>query len=116
MAAERALRSRFSASAVHPLDRAGRARTIDEAFLSTVGKPERDAAILDVEQGDGGELAQPSDPSLHPRFHSARSSCALAVNLFGPWRLDPFIARDLRIERVQVAEVRAPVPNPRRPA
>lgn len=88
-AAEDALRSKFSELTAHPLDRAGRARTIDEAFLSTVGRPEREAAVRDIKQGDGGELAQPTDPSLYPRFHSARSSCALAVNIFGPWRLDP---------------------------
>ena len=46
-------------------------------------------ALEDVSTGDGSELRQPKDPRLHPRFHSARSSCALAVNAFGYWRCDP---------------------------
>jgi hypothetical protein len=35
----------------------------------------------------------PSDHALFPRFHSARSSCALAANAFAPWRLDPLTLR-----------------------
>jgi hypothetical protein len=96
-AAERALKSTFEMLTTYALDRAGRARTIDESFLSSVKQEERDASILDVKQGDGGELAQPKDRSLYPRFHSARSSCALAVNAFAPWRLDPLSLRILGI-------------------
>src|SRR4051794_4873520 len=96
-AAERALRSTFETLTKFPLDRAGRARTIDESFVSSVEQKEREASIVDVSQGDGGELAEPRDSSLYPRFHSARSSCALAVNAFAPWRLDPTTLRLLGI-------------------
>lgn len=85
---EQTLKERLERFASHPLDRAGRAPTTDDVLLETVPAAERAAAIADVREGDGGELRQPKDSTLAPRFHSARSSCALAVNVFGPWRRD----------------------------
>jgi hypothetical protein len=70
-----------------PLDHAGKLSGVDGAFLDSVPRAARSAAIADVEAGDGGELRV--DGGGRPRFCSARSSCALAVNALGPWRLQP---------------------------
>jgi hypothetical protein len=90
LAAEKALRASLAELSASPLDEAGRVADIDDAFLDTVPEPARVAAIADVSQGDGGELRVPPSRSKTkaPRFHSARSSCALPVNAFGPWKLD----------------------------
>jgi hypothetical protein len=45
------------------------------------------ASLDDVRNGDGGELRYPKS-GRPPSFHSAYSSCALAINTFGPWRLN----------------------------
>lgn len=88
-AAEQRLKDRLQAVAGVPLDRAGRTPDAAQAVVVSIPPPALEAAFQDVRTGDGGELRKPTDPSLHPRFHSSRSSCALAVNAFGPWRLDP---------------------------
>jgi restriction endonuclease-like protein len=87
--AEEALRARLREITGGALDRAGRGANLSEAFVPSIGTEERDAIERDIRQGGGGELRVPKDPTLAPRFHSARSSCALAVNAFGPWRLHP---------------------------
>jgi hypothetical protein len=86
-AAESALRLRLREISGDPLDRAGRLASVDGVFLDSVPRDARTAAIADVKAGDGGELR--TDGVSRPRFCSARSSCALAVNAFGPWRLQP---------------------------
>jgi hypothetical protein len=88
-AAEIALRKRLEDLTGEKLDRGGRLPTARHIVLGSVPKRARLAALEDVTSGDGSELRQPKDTTLHPRFHSARSSCALAVNAFGFWRCDP---------------------------
>ena len=88
-AAETALRERLADLSGETLDRAGRLETDQHIVVKTIPDCPRRAALEDVSSGDGSELRQPKDPTLHPRFHSARSSCALAVNAFGYWRCDP---------------------------
>jgi hypothetical protein len=87
--AEEALRERLRTLTGDSLDRAGRLARLEDAFVPTVSTDARRLAVLDVREGDGGELEQPPDSTLSPRFHSARSSCALAVNAFGLWRCEP---------------------------
>lgn len=59
-----------------------------KVVLSTIGEAEYARIIEDLGDGDGGEL-RTSKRAKEPKFHSAYSSCGLAVNTFGPWRLDP---------------------------
>ena len=54
-------------------------RTVDDASLAR--------ALDDVRAGSGGELEAPRH--RRPTFQSAYSSCALVVNVLGPWRLHP---------------------------
>jgi restriction endonuclease-like protein len=86
-AIERALRDRLKEISGSPLDRAGRVADLADALVGSIGSDERAAIEADLTQGSGGELRNERDETLAPRFHSARSSCALAVNTFGPWRL-----------------------------
>ena len=90
-AAEMALRTRFAELCGSPIDEAGRVADINAAFVPTAPSEARVTSIVDVCQGDGGELRMPTrgTRTTAPRFNSARSSCALPVNAFGPWRLDP---------------------------
>lgn len=53
--------------------------TVDDAALGR--------SLADLREGSGGELT--ATAKHRPKLHSAFSSCALAVNVFGPWRLDP---------------------------
>jgi hypothetical protein len=85
--AEEALRAALRKITGGTLDRAGRVANLSEAFVASIGSEERSAIEKDIGQRGGGELRVDKDPTLAPRFHSARSSCALAVNAFGPWRL-----------------------------
>src|SRR5207248_2866747 len=51
-----------------------------------------DAACSDIHGGDGGELREvelDDGRRRRPKLHSAFSSCGLALNTFGAWRLDP---------------------------
>ena len=59
-----------------------------DAVVPTVSEAELSQSITDVQSGSGGELRIPKSGG-HPPFHSIRSSCALAVSVFGPWRLNP---------------------------
>lgn len=70
------------------LDNKGRCVDVRSAVVSSVGDDCLQASLNDVRHGDGGELRVPSS-GRPPSFHSAYSSCALAINAFGPWRLDP---------------------------
>lgn len=58
---------------------------IREQFLAEV---ELDAALEDVRAGSGREL-ESRESGGRPDFCSVRSSCALAVAVFGPWRIEP---------------------------
>ena len=91
--AEAALATRLGTICGKELGRADRAPKIEDVVLDSVPPEALHAALDDVRAGDGGELRQPSDPTLFPRFHSARSSCALAGNAFAPWRIDPSTLR-----------------------
>jgi hypothetical protein len=88
-AAEEALRCRLREITGTSLDRAGRTADVADAFVASIRPDERTAIEGDLREGGGGELREEKDATLAPRFHSARSSCALAVNAFGPWRLHP---------------------------
>jgi len=59
-----------------------------DAVVLTVPDAELEQSLADVRLGSGGELAPPRSEG-QPDFHSVRSSCALAVSVFGPWRLAP---------------------------
>jgi hypothetical protein len=81
-----ALRERLESLGV-PLDGDGRAEHLRQVVLDTVDDASLGQALADLREGSGGELT--ATGSHRPKFHSAFSSCALAVNVFGPWRLDP---------------------------
>jgi len=68
------------------LDRNGRVPLLRQSVVATVSDEALELAAADVRQGDGGELRSSNGP---PSFHSAYSSCALAVSAFGPWRTKP---------------------------
>jgi len=87
--AERALCDRLRTLKGDVFDRACRLTSERDALVDTLSDCARRHALEDVAQGDGSELRSPKDPTLQPRFHSSRSSCALAVNAFGLWRCDP---------------------------
>jgi hypothetical protein len=87
-AVEAALRETLAEISGETLDRAGRLPTDQHIVVDTVSDCARRVALEDVSSGDGSELRKPKDPTLNPRFHSARSSCALAVNAFAYWRCD----------------------------
>ena len=59
-----------------------------EAVVPTVPDDALEYSLNDVRRGSGGELTPPKSGG-QPDFHSVRSSCALAVSVFGPWRLQP---------------------------
>jgi hypothetical protein len=84
--AEMALRQRLESLGVL-LDDDGRAEHLRQVVLETVDDASLGQALADLREGSGGELT--ATDSHRPKFHSAFSSCALAVNVFGPWRLDP---------------------------
>jgi Restriction Endonuclease associating with ARP len=84
--AEGALEERLRSLGVE-LDRDGRAAELREVVVSTVDDVMLQRALGDLREGSGGELT--ATGHRRPKFHSAFSSCALAVNVFGPWRLDP---------------------------
>jgi hypothetical protein len=61
-------------------------------IVPTVPDAEFDAACADIRSGDGGELKEGKSEDgrrWQPKLHSPYSSCGLALNTFGPWRLDP---------------------------
>ena len=60
--------------------------------LDTVSDASLEMALRDIAKGDGRELAWDLRRSLPPDLHSLYSSCGLALNTFGPWRLDPSAA------------------------
>jgi hypothetical protein len=86
-AAENAL-----AAGIENLDADRRSATLRAVVVPTVHDAELEAACKDIRRGDGGELeeVEREDGRLRrPKLHSAYSSCGLALNTFGPWRLDP---------------------------
>jgi hypothetical protein len=78
----------LAASHLSHLNSKGQFATARESVVATVPDAELAAALGDVRAGDGGELRIPKGGGC-PDFHSIRSSCALAVASFGPWRLRP---------------------------
>jgi hypothetical protein len=74
------------------LDADGRAGRLREVVVDTVDDASLDQAMADLRAGSGGELN--ATTAHRPKFHSAFSSCALVVNVFGLWRLEP---RDLAL-------------------
>jgi hypothetical protein len=84
--AETALRERLESLGV-PLDGDGRAEHLRQVVVDTVDSATLGQALADLREASGGDLTA---TDLHrPKFHSAFSSCCLAVNGFGPWRLNP---------------------------
>jgi hypothetical protein len=75
-----------------PLDEDLRAEDLGAIVVRTVRADARAVALGDIERGDGSELLERkrNDGSFQqPKLHSVYSSCGLAVNTFGPWRLEP---------------------------
>ena len=69
-----------------------RVEELRTGLVETIGDEELRIALTDIDGGDGGERKWHvrADGSLQrPKLHSAYSSCGLALNSFGPWRLDP---------------------------
>jgi hypothetical protein len=91
-AAEQALCERLRSLGV-PLDHDCRAEHLRDVVLDTVDDASLGQTLADLRKGSGGELT--ASAAHRPKFHSAYSSCALAVNVFGPWRLD---AADLELD------------------
>jgi hypothetical protein len=67
------------------LDTNCRAEHVREVVVDTVDDASLKQALADLREGSGGELTAMG--IQRPKFHSAFSSCALVVNVFGPWRL-----------------------------
>ena len=84
-AAEIALRDRLVSLGVG-LDADARAEHLREVVVDTIDDASLGQALADLRVGSGGELT--ATANHRPKFHSAFSSCALAVNAFGVWRLD----------------------------
>ena len=59
-----------------------------DAIVPTVPDGELERSLADVRLGSGGELRPPRSGG-HPDFYSVRTACALAVSVFGRWRLEP---------------------------
>src|SRR4051812_21037605 len=81
-----------------------------DSVVPTVPDAELQQSLADVRLGSGGELTGPKVGGLPP-FHSVRSSCALAVSVFGPWRLQPAslqLAEVTRFSKLQF-EVKFPI-------
>jgi hypothetical protein len=87
-ATEKELTDRLALTGKIALDDKGRCDLERSAVVATVSDDCLRASLDDVRRGDGGELRLPRS-GRPPSFHSAYSSCALAINAFGPWRLDP---------------------------
>jgi hypothetical protein len=90
--AEEELGRRFCRDHDAPLDADRRTASLCQLVLATVGAQELDAALRDIVRGDGDELGwekPPGKPMRPPKLHSVFSSCGLALNVFGPWRIDP---------------------------
>lgn len=111
---KRAILARLSARFVEvtgqQLDAKQRAWSPRAAIVPTVPDAELDESLRDVSKGDGGELRVPKYGG-QPSFHSAYSSCALAINSFGPWRLRPTglkLCGEERFESLQL-EVKFPI-------
>ena len=87
-ATETKLSDRLALMSKIDLDDKGRCLHVRSAVVSSVSDDCLQASLNDVRHGDGGELRLPRS-GRPPSFHSAYSSCALAINAFGPWRLNP---------------------------
>jgi hypothetical protein len=85
--ARQALAARLKWLGVDGLDGDTRTESVADALVPTVTGADLDFALNDVRGGSGGELE--CTPPKRPKFHSAYSSCAFAVNMFGPWRESP---------------------------
>jgi hypothetical protein len=86
-AALKTLSNRLALTSKVALDDKGRCIDVRSAVVSSVSDDCLTASLNDVGRGDGGELRHPKS-GRPPSFHSAYSSCALAINSFAPWRLD----------------------------
>jgi restriction endonuclease-like protein len=83
--AETALCDRLRSFGVE-VDASCRAEHLRQVVVDTVDDASLGQSLTDLREGSGGELT--ATLGHRPKFHSAYSSCALAVNAFGPWRLD----------------------------
>jgi hypothetical protein len=74
------------------LDGDHRAEELATLLVATLGEDELRAALVDIGNGDGGEVKprlRDDGSWQRPKLHSAYSSAGLALNVFGPWRLEP---------------------------
>jgi hypothetical protein len=82
-----ALVSRFREVVGEVLDEQARVSEVEQAVVPSIGVNAIAAALSDLGQGSGGELA--ASGAMRPKFHSVYSSACLVVNTFGRWRLQP---------------------------
>jgi hypothetical protein len=85
-AAEQALGGRLASLGV-ALDGDSRVEHLRDAVVESVDDASLGQVLADLRAGSGGELT--AGATRRPKFHSAYSSSALAVNAFGRWRLAP---------------------------
>jgi hypothetical protein len=87
-AAQKGLTNSLALEANVEVDDKGRCANARSVVVPSVNDAAFLASLDDVRHGDGGELRSP-ESDRPPSFHSAYSSCALAINTFGLWRLNP---------------------------
>jgi hypothetical protein len=66
------------------LDAEGRTSSFEGNVVDSISSTRRERLQLQMERGDGGEL-KPTPGGGQPKFQSAHSSSALALNAFGAW-------------------------------
>jgi Restriction Endonuclease associating with ARP/Sigma-70, region 4 len=89
--AERALVAQFiELHGVEP-DTDDRLANLRPLVVKTIHDDALEAALRDIAQGDGNEMlwTRMGGTLRPPGLHSVFSSCGLALNAFGPWRLKP---------------------------
>jgi Restriction Endonuclease associating with ARP/Sigma-70, region 4 len=89
--AERALVAQFiEPHGVEP-DTDDRLANLRPLVVKTIHDDALEAALRDIAQGDGNEMlwTRKGGTLRPPGLHSVFSSCGLALNAFGPWRLKP---------------------------
>jgi hypothetical protein len=66
------------------LDAEGRTSSFEDNVVASISSTRRERLQLQIERGDGGGL-KPTPGGGRPKFQSAHSSSALALNAFGAW-------------------------------
>ena len=88
--AEQVLTARFSDLCAIKPD-GSRLANLRPLVIPTIGDRELESALRDIARGDGNEMLwERKEQALRPpALHSIFSSCGLALNAFGPWRVKP---------------------------